>query len=364
MNNIFKKFISIRIFKSRKLSNKKQTFFAKKLTFLLGSGMPVIESIKVISKQSKTKNDARIFNIIISDLSNGQTLASSLASFDGIFSNFTINIIKSGELCGNLNQNLNYLAEELKKKEVLKHKIMSALLYPFIVTLSTFGIALFLIVYIFPKIMPIFKSLNADLPTSTKIIIFLSEMIRNNGIYILMGIFILGLILGLVLKKYDKLKTQKEILLLKLPIIGIIIQNYNLANMCRTLGLLLKSGVSLGEATKIASDTSQNILYKKSLLEISGYTNRGKNISETICLQTHMFGDMLGQMISIGERSGNLPETFLYLSEFYENEFDDLTKNLSTSIEPFLMILMGLIVGFVAISVITPIYEITNTLNK
>ena len=179
-----------------------------------------------------------------------------------------------------------------------------------------------------------------------------------------MGIFILGLILGLVLKKYDKLKTQKEILLLKLPIIGIIIQNYNLANMCRTLGLLLKSGVSLGEATKIASDTSQNILYKKSLLEISGYTNRGKNISETICLQTHMFGDMLGQMISIGERSGNLPETFLYLSEFYENEFDDLTKNLSTSIEPFLMILMGLIVGFVAISVITPIYEITNTLNK
>lgn len=364
MNNLFKKLHIPKSLRPRKLSHKKQTFFAQKLSFLLGSGMPVIDSISIINKQSKSRNDTMIFDQIISDLSNGKTLAASLSRFDGTFNDFSINIIKSGEYSGTLKNSLNYLAKELKNKEALKHKMMSALLYPLIITISTFGIALFLVVYIFPKILPIFKSLNTGLPTSTKIIIFLSEVIRDNGVYILIGLIIFALLLSLMLKKYMKLKIGKEKLLLKVPLLGKIIQYYNLANICRTMGLLLESGVSLGEAAIIASDTSSNILYKQSLKEISHQIYKGKNISENISLQTYIFGDMLGQMIAIGEKSGNLPETFIYLSEFYENEFDDLTKNLSTSIEPFLMILMGLVVGFVAVSIITPIYEITNTLKK
>ena len=347
-----------------KFSIKKQTFFAKRLSFLIKAGVPMLESIHVIQKQTKSKNEIKIFSKVISDIANGQSLASSLNKFKGVFGNFAINIIKAGESSGTLTQNLNYLADELKKKEMLRKKILSALLYPVIVTLATFGITGVLIVYIFPKILPIFKSLNADLPLSTKIIIFISEAIRNHGLAIF-SIIALLVIATMVMKKYiPKVRLFFDGFILRIPLFGEIAKNYNLTNTMRTLGLLLKSGISLNEALAITADTTENMQYKRAFAHISDGVMKGKNISELVGNHPAIFPDMLGHMVSIGEKSGNLSSTLLYLSEFYENEFDDLTKNLSSSIEPVLMIVMGVLVGFVAVSVITPIYEITNSLKR
>jgi type II secretory pathway component PulF len=132
----------------------------------------------------------------------------------------------------------------------------------------------------------------------------------------------------------------------------------------RTLGLLLRSGVSLNETLLITSDTTENMQYKKAFLEISKGIMKGKNLSELIKKFPSIFPPMLTHMISIGEKSGNLSNTLIYLSDYYEVEFDDQTKNLSSTIEPVLMIVMGIMVGFIAISVITPIYEITNSIHK
>ena len=347
-----------------KFSIKKQTFFAKRLSFLIKAGVPMLESIHVIQKQTKSKNEIKIFSKVISDISNGQSLASSLGKFKGVFGNFAINIIKAGESSGTLTQNLNYLADELKKKEMLRKKILSALLYPVIVTLATFGITGVLIVYIFPKILPIFKSLNADLPLSTKIIIFISETIRHHG-FLIFGILILLIIATVLMRKYvPKVRLFFDGFILRIPLFGEIAKNYNLTNTMRTLGLLLKSGLSLNEALAITADTTENMQYKRAFANISDGVMKGKNVSELLSNHPAIFPDMLGHMVSIGEKSGNLSSTLLYLSEFYENEFDDLTKNLSSSIEPVLMIVMGVLVGFVAVSVITPIYEITNSLKR
>lgn len=354
----------IDIFSFIRFSVKKQTFFAKRLSFLIKAGVPMLESIHVIKQQTRSKSEIKVFDKVISDIANGQTLSSSLARFKGVFGNFAINIIKAGESSGTLTINLNYLADELKKKELLRKKIVGALLYPIIVTLATLGITGILIVYIFPKIIPIFKSLNAQLPVSTKIIIFVSETVRNHGITILLVLVLLGIISSLMIKYIPKVKFIFHGLILRIPLTGEIAKNYNLTNTTRTLGLLLKGGISLTEALSITADTTENVQYKKAFEYISHGIMKGKNISELIRHFPAIFPDMLGHMVSIGERSGNLSNTLIYLSEFYENEFDDMTKNLSSSIEPVLMIVMGILVGFVAVSVITPIYEITNTLKR
>ena len=356
------KISELSFFSYTKFSIKKQTFFAKRLSFLIKAGVPMLESIHVIRQQTKSKHEIKVFDKIIADVSNGQTLAGSLARFKGVFGNFSINIIKAGESSGTLTQNLNYLADELKKKQILRGKIMSSLLYPIIITIATFGITGMLVVYIFPKILPIFQSLKAELPLSTRIVIFVSTMLRNYGLYIFLGLVILSIILYVIIKKIPRVKFIFHGLILRFPFSGPIVKNYNLTNATRTLGLLLKSGLSLTESLLITADTTENVQYKKAFEDISRGVMKGKGMSETIGQSPTLFPEMLSHMISIGERSGNLSNTLIYLSEYYENEFDDQTKNLSSSIEPVLMIVMGILVGFVAISIITPIYGITQHL--
>lgn len=363
-NNFFKKINEIEFFSYTKFSIKKQTFFAKRLSFLIKAGVPIMESVAVIRQQAKSKGEIKIFNKILQDISNGQSLAASLAKFKGVFGDFAINVIKAGESSGTLISNLNHLADELKKKELLRKKIISALLYPAIITFATIGITGVLIVYIFPKIVPIFKSLNAELPVSTRIIIFVSDALRNHGLAIFLGL--VGLMLGtaLLIKYIPKIKFFFHGFLLRIPFSGPIAKNYNLTNTTRTLGLLLKSGLPITESLLITADTTENLQYKKAFEAIGSGVIHGKTVSELISRHPDIFPDMLGQMVAIGEKSGNLSNTLIYLSEFYESEFDELTKNLSSSIEPVLMIMMGLLVGFVAVSVITPIYEITNSLRR
>jgi type IV pilus assembly protein PilC len=352
------------LFSYSRFSIKKQTFFAKRLSFLIRAGVPMLESIHVIRTQTKVKSEAKVFDKIIADVSNGQSLAGSLARFKGVFGNFTINIIKAGESSGTLTQNLNYLADELKKKQVLRGKIMSSLMYPFIVTLATFGITGFLIVYIFPKITPIFASLKAELPLSTRMLMSLTNILRDHGLYIILGLIVLVCVLIALIKYLPKVRYAWDGFIIRLPIIGGIIKNYNLTNITRTLGLLLKSGSTLTDALLVTADTTENTNYKKYLADASHMVLRGKSMTEVLSKAPTLFPPMMGHMLTIGEKSGNLSTTLIYLSEYYENEFEDITKNLSSTIEPVLMVVMGIMVGFVAISVITPIYEITNSIKK
>ncbi len=355
---------NLKFFSVSRFSIKKQTFFAKRLSFLIKAGLPILESLHVIQKQSKSNSEIQIFNKIIDDISNGQSLANSLTKFEGVFGGFAINIIKAGESSGNLTMNLNYLADELRKKEILKNKILSAMLYPIIITIATFLITGLLIIYIFPKILPIFSSLHTELPLSTRIVIFVSDIFRHYGIHILIGGLLVFMISGLLIKYVKKVQFFYHGFLIKVPFIGGVVKNYNLSNLTRTLGLLLKSDISIGESILIAGDTTENAQYKKALIEISSDVSKGKNLSSCMITYPALFPDMICHLVAVGEKSGSLSNTLIYLSEFYENEFDDLTKNLSSAIEPVLMILMGILVGFIAISVITPIYEITNSLKR
>jgi type II secretory pathway component PulF len=355
--------MKINLFKKR-MTTKEQAFFAKRLVFLLKAGTPIVDSVEIIGNQTKSKYEKDTFIGIVQNMWNGQTLSNSLKKQGGIFSIFSINIIHAGEESGTLISNLDYLANELKKKEILRKKVIGALLYPLIVTVATFGVTGFLAIYIFPKIMPIFQSLNAELPISTRIVMWVTTNLKEHWFILLTSLSCLVITAAAVITKHSGIRYMYYGLILRLPFFGKIIKYYYFANMLRTLGLLLKSGVHLSKAINITSETLTHPFYKKVFSEFKENILKGKTLSENIKKYPNSFPEIISHMIAIGEKSGNLPETLLYLSEFYEYEFDEETKNLSSIIEPVLMIVMGIMVGFIAISVITPIYEITSNIKK
>lgn len=367
VKNLLKKGITMRdayeLKSAPRLSTKEQMFFAKRLSFLIKAGVPILESLQMISSQTTSRGSARVINTVFNDISNGSSLAKSLARFPHIFGDFGINIIKIGESSGTLSTNLEYLADELKKRHSLHGKVVSAFIYPGIITLATLGITAFLMLYLFPKIMPIFTSLHMELPLTTKIVMAISVFLQSWGL-VLIGIIIATCIgISILKKKSTSFHFLFDQMVLSAPVLGPLLRYYNLANATRTLGLLLRGGVTLAEALPLTADTTQNLVYKAEYKKIAEAVHRGERMSSYLLTSTNLFPAVMSQLIAVGERSGNLSNTLVYLSELYEAEVDDFTKNLSSLIEPALMVIMGILVGFVAISIITPIYGITQNLH-
>ncbi|MES2023873.1 MAG: type II secretion system F family protein [Patescibacteria group bacterium] len=340
-----------------------RVFFAKRLSFLVGSGLPILESLRMLSEQTRSRGQKKVFENVMRNVANGEELSKSLNRFPNIFGKFAINIIRVGETAGTLNQNLDYLAEELKKRQLLRRKMASTLVYPIFITGATLAITAFLVLYLFPKIMPVFLSMKIALPFSTRVVMGLSNFLLHHGISLIVGIIVIVTALIVTLKSSEKLNFLFDQFLLRMPVIGNIIKEYNIANAGRTLGLLLKSGVQLNVALSITATTTENLVYKKEWYTMEQDTNRGENISEHLKHSPKLFSEIFGQMISVGEKSGNLSDSLIYLSEFYENEVDEFSKELSSLVEPILMVFMGVIIGFIAISIITPIYDITQHLH-
>lgn len=346
-----------------RLSSKEQVFFIKRLAFLIRANVPILEGLYMVKDQTSSRRHVRIVSKVIDDISNGQSLAKSLGKFPHIFGDFGINIIKVGEHSGTLSQNLEYLADELKRRQELRRKVMGAFVYPAVVTLATLGITGFLMLYLFPKIMPIFSSLHMELPLSTKIVMAISTFLQNWGLTALGVLVATMIVVTILLRRSKAFHYVFDQWVIRLPVVGTVVRHYNLANASRTVGLLLKSGVTLSTALPLTADTLQNLVYKEQFMKLAECVNRGQEISTHLRTNRLLFPDVVPQMVAVGERSGNLSNTLVYLSEFYEAEVQDFTKNLSSLIEPALMVMMGIMVGFVAISIITPIYGITQNLH-
>ncbi len=345
-----------------RLNSQERILFAKRLAVLIEAGAPIVQALTMMAAQSGSRASGRILRSIVAEVNNGQFLSSAMSKFPSVFGGFALNIVRIGEVSGTLGENLSYLAEELKKNRELKRKVVSALVYPAVIVVATFGIAGLLAVYVLPKILPIFQSFSTRLPLSTRALIFISNFISGRWPYILISLAAAFFAAGFLLRK-SYVKRRFDRLVLRLPFLGRMLQSYCLANFCRTLGLLLKSDVRLEEAARIAAGAAQNQVYKNHLLILADKILKGQKLSAHMLEHPKIFPSVMAQMISVGETAGSLSSGLLYLSAMYEDELGDLTKNLSTVIEPVLMIFMGLIVGFVAVSIIMPIYGITQNLH-
>ena len=349
-------------FGGNRLSLRDQVFFAKRLAFLINAGITLVEGLSIMREQGR-RGQRRVLDAILGDVMAGQSLSRSFGKFPKTFGKFTLSIIKVGESSGTLALSLTYLADELKKKQLLRRKLVSAFIYPALITVATLGITAFLMLYLFPKIMPVFASLHTTLPLSTRVVMATSVFFQHWGLMALLVTFVSVIVGAVLLKRSSWVHFSVDSLVLRLLVVGRVIQYYNVANATRTLGLLLKSGIKLSEALHITAETTGNLVYKREFFALAEVVNRGERMSTYLAKHRAVFPDVIAHMVAVGERSGTLSDTLVYLAELYEHEVDEFTKNLSTLIEPMLMIIMGVVVGFIAISIITPIYGITQNLH-
>jgi len=336
--------------------------FARNLSVGIKSGIPITQILGLLEQQTSSKNFSVIIRALITHINSGQFLAQALTKYKNIFGDFFINIVQVGESSGNLSSSLLYLAAELKKQRDIAHRVKSALIYPIILFFVTIGITVFLTVFIFPKILPVFSSLKIELPFTTKTIIWLLAVFKQYGVAILglFTVFIIGLKLFLRIKQVRYFFHK---IMLSTPFISKILINLTLANFSRSLGVLLKSGMTIVDALTVAKGTFGNTYYKKQIDYLIESIKRGETISRFLEKNPKLFPLMFSGMIKIGESTGNLEENLTYLAEYYEAEVDEVLKDLTAVVEPIMLLFMGLMVGFIALSIITPIYKVTEGVN-
>lgn len=341
-----------------RVSSQQKINFARHLSVGIKSGMPLLEALELIRQQAESKKLSSITSSLIKDINNGQSLTDSLAKFKKVFGDFFINMVRVGEAGGNLAQSLLFLSGELKKQREVSRRVRSALIYPAIIFVATLGIAGFLVFFIFPKIIPILSSLNVELPFTTVLVIETLKFFNNNGIWVLLGVIALAILFKVFLSM-EKIHFQFDKLLISLPFMSSMIVNVTLTNFSRSLAVLLKSGMTLVDALEVAKATFHNKFYRAQIEEVIETVKRGEEMTRYFASRPKLFPPMLVGMIKVGEGTGNLEQNLFYLSEYYESEVDETIKTLTTTIEPLLLLLMGIMVGFVALSIITPIYQVT-----
>jgi type II secretory pathway component PulF len=339
-----------------------QSIFFKRLAMLLEAGVPLSKSLRVCIQDKKIGDQAKFFGLITA-IEAGLPLAEALKRSGYPVNSLSQQIIATGEATGTLVENLRYLATLLKDKAVLRKQIQQAFLYPSVILLATVGIALFLVTTILPKIVPVFATAKTALPLSTQILLQVSVVVTDYW-YLLISGFLLTIIIIWLLCRYQTTKSYIDYYLLKVPLIGRLIRLHRLALDCRTMSLLLRGQVGVVNALRIIATSTDNSTYKQAWFKTAELVETGQPLAKSLQGYLTLFPTLFVQLVDSGEKTGRLGTTLQYISRMYETDLRDLTKNLTTMLEPVLLLFMGLVVGFIAMSIITPIYGLTSQLHR
>ncbi len=335
--------------------------FAKNLAAMLKAGLPLARALSVLERQMTGKAWKPIFISINDNLAKGVTFSTSLSQFPKTFSPLFVSMVAAGEESGSLSQSLQIVGDQLDKSYQLQKKIRGAMMYPMIIFFVMILIAVLMLIFVIPKLTETFKAFNTELPLATRVIINSSDFFANY--YVLILIAVLAFVFGvLVFKKTILGKRFFGKLTLKLPIIGNIAKEVNSARTTRTLSSLLSSGVDVVAAIKITSGVVQNIHYKQMLAKTAENIQKGATLQSLFMPRGDIYPSFVSEMIGVGEETGTLSKTLLEVALFYESEVDQKTKDMSTIIEPFLMVFIGTGVGFFALAMISPIYSLSNNI--
>jgi type IV pilus assembly protein PilC len=340
-----------------RVSLSEKILLTRNLAGMLQAGLSLTRALAVLEKQSKNAYLKGILSSIIDDINKGNTLSDGMKKFPKVFSSIFISMVHAGEESGGLPQALADVGLNLKKSYDLNKKIKSAMMYPSIIMGAIVLIGVLMMIYVVPTLTKVFKDLKADLPASTKFIIWLSDSISQH--ILLFILIVLSLVaFGYFLSKFKKVQRAFDFTILRLPILSTLIKEMNSARTARTLSSLLSSGVDLSRALSITQDVVQNSYYKDVIQGAIVSIEKGAPLSESFKNNPHLYPVMVGEMIEVGEETGKLSSMLLEIATFYESEVDNKTKDLSTIIEPVLMVFIGGAVGFFAISMISPMYTV------
>ncbi|KND48718.1 MAG: general secretion pathway protein F [Parcubacteria bacterium C7867-003] len=334
--------------------------FAKNLAKMTEAGLPITRALSILERQSKGAF-RKVLVQLGESLNKGETLSDAMKSHPKVFSTLFVSMVKAGEESGNISMALQNVGMQMEKSYLLTKKIRGAMMYPTVIILLMIIIGVLMMVYMVPTLTATFVGLGVKLPLSTRMIIWVSDFLKSYFIFVILGSFIsaLLLVLGYRTKRGQRIS---DYIFLHLPVIKEIVKQINSARTARTLSSLLSSGVDIVLAIGITKDVIQNSYYKTVLQKIQDVIQKGEPISGVFNDNGHLYPLFVGEMVAVGEETGKIGEMLLGVATFYEEEVDQKTKDMSSIIEPILMIFIGGAVGFFALSMLGPTYSLADAL--
>ena len=350
-----KKIASRHIF-APKVKSKDVTIFSRQLASFVKSGVPILRGLSIISEQSENPAFREILGEIRSEIKEGASFSETLKKYPKIFSSLYVAMVHSGESSGNLNEALLRIADHRQKQEAIVTRVRSALAYPILMTLVGGGTIFFMLTFVMPRLMRIFARIEQDLPAPTKFLLGLSSALQQGWVWLLIGL----IVVVVLIKQGSKTRAQKTVisrLKLHLPIFGTFVYKSELAQFNRTLELLIKSSIPILKAIKIAIPILSNTVIQDELFKSDKDLEEGSSFGKSLA-RSKVFPKFMTSLIIVGEESGRLDEALGEIAGTYERDTDEAVKVMTSLLEPVLILVMGLIVGFIVVAMLLPIFEI------
>lgn len=354
-------FLPEKLLGTDRVPNREIALFCRELSTLINSGIPLATSLRALEEQMKNRALRKVIASVKELVETGHALSDAVSKHPGVFSEFFISMIRSGEETGKLDQVLDRYASFVEKREEIKAEVKNALTYPVILTFMSLGIVIFLVTFVLPKFMSVIQESGVSVPLPTLILVKMSHFMIAHYQFVLLGI----LLLAIGLRRYLKTSRGRDLtdkVKLKLPLLGEIFHKLAISRLARTMSTLLSSGVPFLKNLELAKGVVGNSSIAKELDRMKSYIAQGESIAGQL-KSSPFFPPMVVQMISIGEKTGKLDQMLGKIADFYDQEVAHSVKRLTNALEPILIIGMALVVGFIAISLIMTIMKALKTLS-
>lgn len=333
------------------------SLFTRQLATMVKAGVPLVKAFDIVSESLENNSMNQVVTDIKNEISAGSSLAVTLAKHPRQFDNLFCSLVNAGEQSGKLDTMLERIATYKEKTEALKSKVKKALSYPLAVVSVSFIVTGILLIKVVPQFAQTFSSFDAELPTFTRFVMQLSEWTQANILLLITVIACSVFSIKILIARSKKIAIAKDRLLLRLPIIGNIIEQTIVARFARTLSTTFSAGVSLVESLETVKETAGNHIYRQAIKDIANEVISGQTLHQAIFM-THRFPSLLVQMVAIGEESGSLDEMLTKVADNYEQQVDNSVDSLTSLLEPFIMSVLGIVIGGLMIAMYLPIFKL------
>ncbi len=341
-----------------KIKNKDRNVFTRQFATLIGAGLPLSNSLRVVGEQTQSKPMRKLIDALLADIEAGRTLTQACEKYPDVFNNLYIALLRAGEASGTLDLSLVRLADQNEKDEKMMSDIRGALTYPAIILLVIVAVLVFMVVVVVPQVENLYHDLGKELPWATQFLVGVSNFIINQW-YIILIILAVAVWFLIQFSKTDVGKRWGATIKLNVPLFkGLFLRLYN-SRFARTCQNLLSTGVSIQDSLKISGEAIGNIMVYEQIEIVMEKVKQGKPLSDSMKDRSYIL-PLIPQMASIGEQSGKIDEMLGKAATVYENELDEQIRTISTLIEPILMVVMALLIGFIVMAVLMPIYAIVS----
>lgn len=341
-----------------KITMKDKIVFTRQFATLIGAGLPLSNSLRTVIEQTESKPMQRIVESILVDVEAGKTLTQACEKYPDVFNKVYIALLRAGEASGSLDLSLKRLAQQQEKDNAMISKIRGALVYPAIILMVIIAVLIFMVLMIVPQVQSLYKDIGRDLPWATGVLVSFANFLVASWwlVTIVMGVSIYFLF------QFRKTTTGIEwaaLLKLNVPLFKRMFWRLYNARFARTASNLMSAGVSIQDTLQISSEAMNNVVLEKEIKEVSEKVKQGKTLSSSLKNLSYIL-PLVPQMASIGEESGKIDEMLAKAAQVYEDELEEQIRTISTLIEPVLMVVMAVMVGFIIVAVLFPIYAIVN----